>query len=104
VEKYGTATQATDDNIIQRMRFARSITKTTNTHSEYVIFIALPQQKCLRERTSILRLYVHCLSRLFLVTARILTAEYRVVSLKGCILFCFTYYICIIYSPSCAKL
>jgi hypothetical protein len=37
VEKYGTAGQATDDNIIQRMRFACWITKATDTHSEYVI-------------------------------------------------------------------
>jgi hypothetical protein len=39
VEKYGTARQATDDNIIQRMRFACRITKATDTHSEYVIFL-----------------------------------------------------------------
>jgi hypothetical protein len=35
VEKYGTARQATDDNIIGRMRFACWITKATDTHSEY---------------------------------------------------------------------
>jgi hypothetical protein len=33
VEKYGTAGKATDDNIIQRMRFACWITKATDTHS-----------------------------------------------------------------------
>ena len=33
VEKYGTAEQATDDNIIRRMRVACWITKATNTHS-----------------------------------------------------------------------
>jgi hypothetical protein len=43
VEKYGTARQATDDNIIQRMRFACWITKATDTHSEYVILIAFPR-------------------------------------------------------------
>jgi hypothetical protein len=32
-EKYGTAGQATDDNIIRRMRFACWITKATDTHS-----------------------------------------------------------------------
>jgi hypothetical protein len=62
VEKYGTARQATDDNKIRRMRFACSITKATDTHSEYVILIAFPRQKWLRERASIVRLYVHCLS------------------------------------------
>jgi hypothetical protein len=54
VEKYGTATQATDDNIIRRMRFACWITKATDTHSEYVIIIAFPRQQWLRERTSML--------------------------------------------------
>jgi hypothetical protein len=38
-KKYGTAGQATDDNIIRRMRFACSITKATDTHSEYLILI-----------------------------------------------------------------
>jgi hypothetical protein len=33
VEKYGAARQATDDNIILRMRFACWITKATDTHS-----------------------------------------------------------------------
>jgi hypothetical protein len=33
VEKYGRARQATDGNIIRRMRFACLITKATNTHS-----------------------------------------------------------------------
>jgi hypothetical protein len=33
VEKYGTARQATDDNIIRRMRFACRITKATDTRS-----------------------------------------------------------------------
>jgi hypothetical protein len=37
VGKYGTARQATDDNIIRRMRFACWITKATDTHSECVI-------------------------------------------------------------------
>jgi uncharacterized protein (UPF0305 family) len=58
VEKYGTARQATDDNIIRRMRFACWITKATDTHSEYVILIAFPWQQWLRERASVLR-YTH---------------------------------------------
>jgi hypothetical protein len=47
---------------ILRMRIACSITKATDTYSEYVIIIAFPQQKWLREHVSMLRLYVHCLS------------------------------------------
>jgi hypothetical protein len=56
------ARQATDDNITRRMRIACWISKATNTHSEHVILIAFPQQHWLRERTSTLHLYVHCLS------------------------------------------
>jgi hypothetical protein len=62
MEKYCGARQATDDNIIRRVRFPCWITKATNTHLEYVILIALPQQQRLRERATMLRLYVHCLS------------------------------------------
>jgi hypothetical protein len=54
VEKYATARQATDDNIIRRMRFACWITKVTDTHSQYVILISFPRQQWLRERTSML--------------------------------------------------
>jgi hypothetical protein len=36
MEYYGTAGQATDDNIIRRMRFACWITKATDRHSEHV--------------------------------------------------------------------
>ena len=39
VEKYGTAGQATDGEMAQRMRFACWITKATDTHSEYVILL-----------------------------------------------------------------
>jgi hypothetical protein len=45
VEKYGTARQATDDNIIRRMRFACWMTTAIGTHSEYVIIIAFPRQQ-----------------------------------------------------------
>jgi len=55
VGKYGRARQATDDNIIRRMRFACLMPKATNTHSEYVILIAFPLQQWLHKRTSILR-------------------------------------------------
>ena len=37
------------------MRITCWITKATNTHSEYVIFIAFPPQKWLHEHASILR-------------------------------------------------
>jgi hypothetical protein len=40
VEKYGTAGQATDGNIIRRMRFACWITEATDTHSEYVVLLS----------------------------------------------------------------
>jgi hypothetical protein len=54
VEKYDTARQATDDNILRRMRTACWITKATNTHSEYVILIVFPQKQWLREHVSML--------------------------------------------------
>jgi len=55
VEKYTTARQATDDNIIRRMFVACWITKATNTRWEYVIHIAFPRQHLLSERASVLR-------------------------------------------------
>ena len=39
---------------IWRMRIACWIPKATNTHSQYVIFIAFLRQQWLRERTSVL--------------------------------------------------
>jgi hypothetical protein len=51
VEKYGVARQATDDNIIRRMRVVCGITKATDTHSEYVIPFAFPQEQWLHEST-----------------------------------------------------
>jgi hypothetical protein len=62
VEKYGRARQATVDNIIRWMRIACCITKARNTHSEDVVRIAFPLQQWLHEHSSMLRLYVHCLS------------------------------------------
>jgi hypothetical protein len=61
VEKYGTARQATADNIIRRMRFASWITKATDTHSEYIILIAFPRQQWLAQRVSVL-LYTYSAS------------------------------------------
>jgi hypothetical protein len=62
VEKYGTARQATGDNVIRRMRFACWITKATDTRSGHVILTASPVEQWLRERALLLCLYVHCLS------------------------------------------
>jgi len=39
VGTYCTAGQATDENVIWRMRFECRITKATNTHSEYAILM-----------------------------------------------------------------
>jgi len=58
VEKYGAVKQATWDNIVHRMRNTCLETKDTDTRSEYTF----PRQQWLRERASILRLYVHCLA------------------------------------------
>jgi len=57
---------------LRRTRFACWIPKATNTHSEYVIFIACQRQQRLRERASILRFYVHCLSCLQISNDRLI--------------------------------
>jgi hypothetical protein len=46
---------------IWRMRNVCWIPKATNTHSEYIIFIAFPLQQWLHERASMLCLYVYYL-------------------------------------------
>ena len=38
-KKCGTARQATDHNVVRRVRFACRITKATNAHSEYLITV-----------------------------------------------------------------
>jgi len=49
-------------HVMRRMRFACWITKATDTHSQYNIFIAFPRQKLLHESTSVLRyMYIACL-------------------------------------------
>jgi hypothetical protein len=45
LEKYCGAVQATDDNIMRRMRIARWIPKAKNAHSQYVILIAFLLQQ-----------------------------------------------------------
>jgi len=61
VVKYGTAGQATNDNIIHRMRFAFLINKAANIHSECVILIAFPQQQFFTRTGLSVTLYVHWL-------------------------------------------
>ena len=56
-KKHGTAGQAADENIIRGKKNER-----IQTHSEYVILIALPLQEWLRERVSMLR--CTCITRL----------------------------------------
>jgi hypothetical protein len=51
-KKYGRVRQATDDNIMWRMRFACWIAKATDTHSEYIILTNFRRQQWLRERAS----------------------------------------------------
>jgi hypothetical protein len=62
VEKYDTATQATDNNIIRRMRIACWISKATGTDSEYAILIAFPQQQWLHELAPMSHSYVRRLA------------------------------------------
>jgi hypothetical protein len=59
VEKSSTERQTTDYIIVWRMRITLCITAATDIHSEYEKFIAFPHQKWLRERVSILRLYLY---------------------------------------------
>jgi hypothetical protein len=57
----GGAGQATDDDTIWRMHCACWVTKATNTHSEYVTFIAFPQQQQLQEHAPVLHyMYTAC--------------------------------------------
>jgi hypothetical protein len=55
VEKCGRDERATDYNRMWRMLFAFWIPKATDTHLEYAIVIAFPQQQRLSERACILR-------------------------------------------------
>jgi hypothetical protein len=54
-EKYGTAGQATDVNIIRRRRIACWLPKVTNTQSEYAIFIVVALQQRLHKHVPALR-------------------------------------------------
>ena len=64
MEKQCTARQATDDNIMRRMRIASWTPKATYTHSEYVILIVFPLKEWFNERASMLRLYIFLFCKL----------------------------------------
>jgi len=51
-KKYGTARQATDENVTRGMRIAYWITKATDTQLKYVLPITFLLQHLLHERTS----------------------------------------------------
>jgi hypothetical protein len=56
VEKYGTAGQARDGNIIRRIRFASWIKKTLKTHTQNMLTpTAFPRQQQLCERVLLFR-------------------------------------------------
>ena len=67
MEKCCRARQATVDDIIWGMCFVCWIIKATDTHSEYIIFIALPWHQWLLEHASLLGLDVHYLCCLTIV-------------------------------------
>jgi len=63
MEEYGGPGRPhTHDNTIRCTRTACCITKTTDTHSEYVILVAPPRQQRFRARASMLRLHIQYLS------------------------------------------
>jgi len=67
----GKAGQATDGNITRRMRFAFWIINAADTHSEYVILIAVSLQQWSCERALVLRYaYIACLVMLFYCSQR----------------------------------
>jgi len=73
VEKYGTARQATDDNIYYMHAGVHARTQAhtrthVHMHSEYLILIIFPLQQWLRKCSSVLPLHIHCLSSCSLYT------------------------------------
>jgi hypothetical protein len=54
-KKYCRAGLARDDNMIRRMRIALQTAKAKQTHSEYLIRMAVPHQQRLDKFTSLLR-------------------------------------------------
>jgi hypothetical protein len=59
VEKCGRVRQATDENMIRRMRIACWISKVTDTHSEYV---SVSTATMIRRTLLRVTLYIHLLS------------------------------------------
>ena len=85
VEICHTARQATDDNIIWRMRIACCVTKATVTNSEYVILFAFPRQQfVMRKRLDIT--FIRTSFVLFLMSHLICRLQYPKVDL--CVLQC----------------
>ena len=69
VEKYGRGREATDDNKAWHMHFACWTTKATNTHSEYVILIAIYSQNgCTNAHLCHVYTYIHTLPLLALAS------------------------------------
>jgi hypothetical protein len=91
VEKCGRARQATDDTILRCMRIACWITKGASTHPEYVILIAFPRQQWLRERTSMLRLFVHCLSCSTYKNAELIPMRFVISNLQYIYIYIYIY-------------
>ena len=60
MEKYDRAGQATDANIIRRMRIAFRLTMAMGTHLKIVILNAFPRH--VKRMQLSVELYVHCLS------------------------------------------
>jgi len=56
--KYGKSAQATDGSTVRRMACACWISKTTNTHSDYVIFNSFYRKICYKTRLTV-TLYAH---------------------------------------------
>ena len=54
MEKFSTTRQTRGDNITGPVHCAWWNIKATNTHSQYVTFIAFPRQQQLQERASVL--------------------------------------------------
>jgi hypothetical protein len=77
VEKYGTARQATDDNIIWRMHFACWITKATDTHRMCNTY-CFPQQQWLLEHASLLRYMYAILLQLYAILLQLLLLHFVV--------------------------
>ena len=77
MEKYGKEGQAADDSRIRRMRFACWLTKVTDTHSEYTVLTASPQQQWLHECAAML--CICTLPPLFLLKNRELVQHVAVV-------------------------